>query len=194
MDVGCGCVGIFCFLWVPVTVSDHQTEDSPISIPVIGVVFFLQREEELRRAEQKQVQQLVQTRLRAQQQMKEICTHKELGEESKPVAEIKPAPAGGKPRKPKNSFSTQGAPVEENARGTAEGGEPAVVSSEYAQPQIQANCLASHTHAGHQASLRGQDKVRQIPSETGYFPLPYSSFRGSEDAMLEYLRLRLSLS
>lgn len=136
------------------------------------------------------MQQLVKTRLRAQQQIKEICTHQELGEESKPVAGIKPAPAGGKPRKPKNSFSTQGAPVEENARGTAEGGEQAViVSSEYAQPQIQANCLASHTHACHQASLRGQDKVRQIPSETGYFPFTYSSFRGSEDAMLEYLRV-----
>ena len=121
----------------------------------------------MRRAEQIQVQQLVQTRLRAQQQIKEICTHKELGEESNPVAGIKPAPAGGKPRKPKNSFSTEGAPVEENARGTAEEGEPAVVkrvgSSEYAQPQIQANCLAAHTHACHQASLRGQDKVRQIP-------------------------------
>jgi hypothetical protein len=170
LDAGCGCVGIF-FFWVPVTVSYHQTEDSPISIPVIEVVFFLQREEELRRAEQIQVQQLVQTRLRAQQQIKEICTHTELGEESKPVAGIKPAPAGGKPRKPKNSFSTQGAPVEENARETAEGGEPAVVvSSEYAQPQIQASCLASHTHARHQASLRSQDKVSQIPSETGYLP------------------------
>ena len=33
----------------------------------------------------------------------EIFTHTELGEESKPVAGIKPAPAGGKPRKPKNA-------------------------------------------------------------------------------------------